>query len=84
VDEAALRSQVGLYDLSHVLAAWSKHAAGHVMEMMETLPELRDDHMILNWLLYEDFSEQPAHRDLQQRLLQEVRERYAQEEETEP
>ena len=36
--------------------------------------------MLLNWLLYQDFSQQPTEFALQQRLFAEVRERYASEE----
>lgn len=76
VDEAASKARVGLFDLPDVLHAWSNHAAGHGMEMLDVLPELRDDHMLLNWLLYEDFSDNPAHQASQQRLLEELREKY--------
>lgn len=81
VDEAASRLRIGLYELPDVLRAWSNHAAGHGMEMLDALPELRDDHMLLNWLLYEDFSEDPVHLESQQRLLQEIRDRYGSDDE---
>lgn len=79
VDEKASQAKVGLFDLPDVLHAWSNHAAGHGMEMLDVLPELRDDPMLLNWLLYEDFSDDPAHQASQQRLLDELQERYANE-----
>ncbi len=79
VDEAASQAKVGLYDLPDVLHAWSNHASRHGMEMLDVLPELRDDAMMLNWLLYEDFSDSPEHLERQQRLYDEVRERYGDE-----
>jgi len=62
-----------------LLLSWSGHAAGHAIEMLEALPELRGDPMLLNWLLYQDFSDEQAQFALQQTLFEEVRERYANE-----
>ncbi|MBA4179318.1 MAG: hypothetical protein C0506_01905 [Anaerolinea sp.] len=84
VDEAASRAKIGLFGLPDVLRAWSNHAAGHGMEMLDVLPELRDDPMLLNWLLYEDFSQEPEHLASQRRLMQEVQHSYAAGEDQDP
>ena len=62
-----------------VLHGWSDHAAGHAIQLLEAVPELRGDPMLLNWLLYQDFSREPAQFTLQQTLFEEVRERHAHE-----
>ena len=78
--EADLERDAGGSNLFGLLKIWSGHAAGHSIELLEALPELRGDPMLLNWLLYQDFSQQPTEFALQQRLFEEVRERYASEE----
>lgn len=80
LSEEALESPVGAQTLLEVLKAWVGHAASHAIQLLEALPELRSDPMLLNWLLYQDFSQQPTEFALQQRLFAEVRERYASEE----
>ena len=79
----ALDAPIGTQTLLDVLRGWSEHAASHAIEMLETLPELRGDPMLLNWLLYQDFSREPAQNALQQQLVAEVRERYANEDDAE-
>ncbi|MEO6397985.1 MAG: DinB family protein [Tepidiformaceae bacterium] len=78
--EEALACRVGAFTVLDNLRAWSAHAAAHAIEMLEALPELRADPMLLNWLLYQDFSDQPTQFALQQTLLTEVRKRRAAEE----
>ena len=78
--EEALSCRVGPDTVLDILCGWSEHAAGHAIEEIEALPELRADPMLLNWLLYQDFSDQPTQFALQQSLLAEVRARYAAEE----
>ncbi len=68
---------VGNLTLRHFSHVSSNHAASHAIQMLQALPELRGDPMLLNWLLYQDFSRDPADNALQQQLLAEVRERYA-------
>lgn len=77
IDESASQLGASPHGLPDVLRVWARHAAGHAMEMLDVLPELRDDPMLLNWLLYEDFSEEPEHLASQQRLMEEVQDSYA-------
>jgi hypothetical protein len=58
-----------------VLDRWSRHCARHGIDLAEALPELRLEPMVLNWLLYVDFSDDRTAFRRQQRLLAEVRER---------
>ena len=78
--EADLGRDAGGGKLLGLLRTWSAHAADHAIQLLEALPELRGDPMLLNWLLYQDFSQRPTVFALQQRLFEEVRERYASEE----
>ena len=76
IDERAEQKRAGDLEVGHLLLVWSGHAAGHAMEMVEELPFHRDDPMILNWLLYEDFTDEPLHLASQQKLLKEIRDKY--------
>lgn len=58
------------------LDRWSRHYARHGIDLAEALHELRMEPMVLNWLLYADFRDEPAAFRRQQALLAEVRERY--------
>ena len=79
LSEEALHLSVGDRTLLAILHAWSDHAAGHAIQLLGALPELRGDPMLLNWLLYQVFSGEPAQFALQQMLFAEVRERDANE-----
>lgn len=59
------------------LHAWSLHCIEHGMDLADALPHTHDDPMVLNWILYADFDDDPARLARQQRLLEEVRERLA-------
>lgn len=76
MDEAVSGAAVGVHTLQDALRSWSNHAAGHGMEMLDVVPELRDDALLLNWLLYENFADAPGHLESQRRLLEELREKY--------
>lgn len=56
------------------LRRWSGHLEGHALDFIDAAPELRVDPMVLNWLLYADFSAVPAWQERQQKLFEEVRE----------
>ncbi|MEP6870692.1 MAG: maleylpyruvate isomerase N-terminal domain-containing protein [Anaerolineaceae bacterium] len=79
LSEETLQLLVGERTLLAILHVWSDHAAGHAIQVLGALPELRGDPMLLNWLLYQDFSRQPAQFALQQTLFAEAREREANE-----
>lgn len=58
---------------------WSKHCAEHGIDFIDALPELRFDPLMLNWLLYVDYTGDVEREARQRRLLEDVRERYAKE-----
>jgi hypothetical protein len=60
-----------------VLNVWSKHIAHHGMDLVDAVEEVRFDPMVLNWILYADFSADPSRLSRQQHLLAEVRDRLA-------
>lgn len=62
-------------DEATTLDQWSRHYARHGIDLSEALPELRMEPMVLNWLLYADFRDEPVAFRRQQALLAEVRER---------
>lgn len=51
----------------------STHAAAHGLELAEALEEMRFDPMMLNWLLYADFSGKLELFDRQQKLFEDAR-----------
>jgi hypothetical protein len=61
------------------LAGWSQHFAIHGLDFLDALPELRFDPMMLNWLLYVDYSADPQREARQLQLLADLRARYADE-----
>jgi predicted nucleic acid-binding protein len=74
---AALASTSTVNDEDVVtLDRWSRHYARHGIDLAEAVPELRTEAMVLNWLLYADFRDDPVALRRQQTLLAEVRERY--------
>jgi len=59
------------------LHAWSLHCIEHGMDLVDALPATHEDPMVLNWILYADFDDDPPRLARQQRLLEEVRDRLA-------
>lgn len=49
------------------------HVPAHGLELSEALEDLRFDPMMLNWLLYADFSAEPELFDRQRKLFEEAR-----------
>ncbi|HXU25125.1 MAG TPA: maleylpyruvate isomerase N-terminal domain-containing protein [Tepidiformaceae bacterium] len=58
------------------VTAWSKHCAEHGIDLIDTLPELRFDPLVLNWLLYVDYTGDAAREARQHQLLEDLREHY--------
>ncbi|MGH2632176.1 MAG: maleylpyruvate isomerase N-terminal domain-containing protein [Tepidiformaceae bacterium] len=63
---------------------WSRHCAEHGIDLIGALPELRFDALMLNWLLYVDYTGDIEREARQRRLLEDVRERYANEDAGDP
>jgi hypothetical protein len=68
------------------LARWAEHYSEHAWDIIEAVPELRFDPLLLNWLLRIDYTGHPslAERlgDRQRQLLHDAREWVAHQEET--
>lgn len=58
------------------LQAWSGHLEGHALDIIDAVPELGRDPMVLNWVLHADYSRHPGRHARQQRLFEEVREHF--------
>ncbi len=69
----------GQHRFGDALQTWSRHCIEHGMDLVDALPHTRDDPMVLNWILYADFDDDPPRFARQQRLLDEVRQRLAEE-----
>jgi hypothetical protein len=63
------------------LAHCASHVAEHAIDLVDTLPELRFDPMVLNWVLYADYSHDPRSFARQQALMADVREHFVDEDE---
>jgi len=59
--------------LADVLTRWSRHTTVHGMELVDAIPELRFDPMLLNWLLGVDFDWAPDAAARQRKLWEDVR-----------
>jgi len=59
--------------LRKVLFAWSRHCEEHALDLVDALPGLRIDPMVLNWVLHADYSDSPDRNARQQRLFAEAR-----------
>lgn len=64
-----------------LLRGWSLHLAEHGIDLVDALPELRFDPMILNWVLYVDYSDDSRRLGRQQALLADVRDHFVDEDE---
>lgn len=76
-DDAADRPYAHLR-FADALQAWSLHCIEHGMDLVDALPHTHEDAMVLNWILYADFDDDPPRLARQQRLLEEVRDRLQQ------
>jgi hypothetical protein len=77
VDDTVASAMLVGRPLLDVLAAMSRHLADHGLDFADTLPVLRHDPMVLNWLLYADYSDNAERTARQAKLLAEVRDMYA-------
>jgi uncharacterized damage-inducible protein DinB len=73
--DAATRN-LGGRPLPERVTDWSKHCAEHGIDLIDALPELRFDPLMLNWLLYVDYTGDTAREARQNQLLEDLRERY--------
>ena len=76
---AAASGELGDRPLVERVTAWSRHCAEHGIDLVDALPELRFDPLMLNWLLYVDYTGDAAREAQQHRLLEDLRERYERE-----
>ncbi len=78
-DPAQSGPAVGRWEVEDILD--SVHAAAHGLDLADALEEMRFDPMVLNWLLYVDFSDKPDLFDRQRQLLEDARAYFREEEE---
>jgi hypothetical protein len=72
VPDAFLRTGEPAVALVEQADDWSYHFTVHALEILEVLPELRMDLMLLNWLLSMDVSDDPAARARQVALFEDL------------
>jgi hypothetical protein len=77
IPPAALSTPFRNTTLLGLLDGWSRHYARHAMDLLDTVPEVRFDSMVLNWVLHADLRGTSAEGQ-QRRLFEEVREKFAQ------
>ncbi len=73
VPASLLPETFGRHTLLEQITNWSFHYVEHGLDFADALPELRQDPMVLNWLLYADYSDDAERAARQARLLGEVR-----------
>lgn len=81
--KAAGDQPLGSGTLTDLLRYWSLHMSEHSIDLVDTLPELRFDPMILNWALYVDYSNDPRRFERQEALMADVRDHYVDDDEYE-
>ena len=64
--------------LTETALAWTEHYADHALDFTDAVPALRDDALVLNWVLWERKSTSPATRARQDALFELVKDRLAQ------
>ena len=69
---AASRAR-GKDTLAVLLDRWSRHYVAHGIDLVDALPEIRFDPMLLNWLLFVDFEGEPDAAARQRKLWEDVR-----------
>ena len=69
------RSHAAEVDLDR-LEAGSRHLAMHGLDIIAAAPQIRFDPLVLNWLLYADYTGAPVREAQQQTLLLALRDRY--------
>lgn len=72
LDAAQLKASVRDRSLLGVLDGWSRHYARHAMDVLDAVPEIRFDSVVLNWVLHADLRDHPSF-ERQRRLFEEVR-----------
>jgi hypothetical protein len=63
----------GRFPVSDFLSGGAQHIAIHGLDVADALPELRFDPIVINWLLYVDFSASPELFERQQKLFADAR-----------
>jgi hypothetical protein len=56
--------------------SWGRHYRDHAFDLLDAAPELRFEPLVLNWILYAEFTDEGA-QARQRALVEEVREHYA-------
>lgn len=69
-----LKAPVRGRTLLEALDGWSRHYARHAMDILDAVPEVRFDSLVLNWVLHADLRGHSSFES-QRRLFEEVRER---------
>lgn len=72
VPDGRLGEPLGPAEARRVLHTFEGHALGHAIPLVDGVPEVRMDPLVLNWLLYATFS-QAEEREWQRRLVAEAR-----------
>jgi uncharacterized damage-inducible protein DinB len=73
--------EVAGHRLADLLRPWSEHIAEHGIDLLDALPEVRFDPMILNWILYAVYSGDARRLERQVSLMADVRERFGDDDE---
>ncbi|MBI5948378.1 MAG: maleylpyruvate isomerase N-terminal domain-containing protein [Chloroflexi bacterium] len=73
IDDTTAASDFRGSPLVDVLSRWTRHTTAHGMDLIEALPELRYDPMLLNWILFADFDWNPEAAAKQRKLWDDVR-----------
>lgn len=82
VPEDRIHERLGPGEALEVLRVFAGHCQGHAIALVDALPEVRLDPLVLNWLLHLEFSDE-ASQTWQRNLLDEARQLVASQQEEE-
>ena len=76
IPDEGLAEPFGPSGALEIFHSWGRHYLDHGLDLLDAAPEVRFDPLVLNWILYADFVDEPS-KVRQQQLMKEVRAHYA-------
>jgi hypothetical protein len=76
IPDERLAEPFGAHSAVETFHRWERHYLDHGLDLLDAVPEVRFDPLVLNWILYAEFVDEPS-KVRQQQLMQEVRAHYA-------
>ncbi|MCL4242045.1 MAG: maleylpyruvate isomerase N-terminal domain-containing protein [Dehalococcoidia bacterium] len=76
IADERLDGPFGAYGALETFHAWERHYLDHGLDLLDAVPEVRYDPLVLNWILYAEFADERS-KARQQHLMDDVRAHHA-------